>query len=79
MNGLLQETYSTIHVTPQPQCSYVSYETNYQAKDYNMIVDNVLKTFKPGKFIVTLFANKVSQSLAAFPEMFWCNESALEV
>lgn len=58
MNGLLQDTYSTIHVTPQPQCSYVSYETNYQAKDYNNIVDSVLKTFKPAKFIVTLFANK---------------------
>lgn len=69
MNGLLQETYSTIHVTPQPQCSYVSYETNYQATDYNTIVDNVLKTFKPGKFIVTLFASKGAQCGLAYQAM----------
>lgn len=59
MNGLKDEFYSTIHVTPQPHCSYVSYETNIQLENFNQLVTAVLDTFKPGKFIVTLISNEV--------------------
>eukprot|EP00795_Rhopilema_esculentum_P017791 gene17791-9469_t len=61
MNGLSGDSYSTIHVTPQPHCSYVSYETNIQLENYDRLVTKVLETFKPGKFIVTLIANERSK------------------
>ena len=62
MNSLNDESYSTIHVTPQPHCSYVSYETNIQLEDYDTLVAKVLDTFRPGKFIITLFANEASSA-----------------
>jgi len=61
MNGLKDNSYSTIHVTPQPHCSYVSYETNIQRENYDQLVSDVLDKFKPGKFIVTLISNKHSK------------------
>lgn len=69
MNGLIHQYYSTIHITPQPQCSYVSYETNFQMQDYSSLVSKVLQTFKPGKFIVTLFANEYAHCGSAAQAM----------
>ena len=60
MNGLKDEFYSTIHVTPQPHCSYVSYETNIQLENFDQLVSDVLDKFRPGKFVVTLISNEVS-------------------
>ena len=56
-NGVIEDAYWTIHVTPQPEFSYVSFETNYIFGDYKEIIDKVLATFKPGRFVVSLFAN----------------------
>lgn len=63
MNGLLNESYSTIHITPEKQCSYVSYETNISlsklkeqgVKDYGELVRNVFDVFNPGKALVILY------------------------
>ena len=52
--------YVTIHITPEPQFSYVSFESNIPAASYLSIVTNILNTFNPGKFILTIFATKVS-------------------
>ena len=52
--------YVTIHITPEQQFSYVSFESNIPATSYLNIVTNVLNTFNPGKFILTIFATKVS-------------------
>ena len=52
--------YMTIHITPEPACSYVSFESNIPAVSYLDIVQRVLDTFRPGKFILTIFATKVS-------------------
>jgi len=62
MNGLLGDGYFTIHVTPQPSCSYVSFETNIQVpnNDYSALVEKVLKVFKPGKFSLSLFGGFVN-------------------
>ena len=51
--------YVTIHITPEPQFSYVSFESNIPAASYLSIVTNILNTFNPGKFILTIFATKV--------------------
>lgn len=53
----------TIHITPEPEFSYVSFESNIAASSYNDIIERVIETFKPGKFVVTLFANRVSSAL----------------
>jgi len=69
MNGLLDQGYLTIHITPQPSCSFVSFETNIRVPnhDYSNLVEKVLNTFKPGSFTVTLFGGHVEDfsSIAA--------------
>jgi S-adenosylmethionine decarboxylase len=61
MNGLLGQGYFTIHITPQPACSYVSFETNIHVSgnDYSSLVEQVLNVFKPGKFTITLFGGYI--------------------
>lgn len=61
MNGIIKgQYYFTIHITPEPQCSYVSFETNYPMTNYLTLVAKVLRLFNPNKFTVTLFANENS-------------------
>ncbi|XP_062591112.1 S-adenosylmethionine decarboxylase proenzyme-like isoform X1 [Saccostrea cucullata] len=63
MNGLLPGGYYiTIHVTPEPHCSYVSFESNVPQENYMELMKKVLDTFKPGKFLMTVFANKESMA-----------------
>jgi hypothetical protein len=63
-NGLVrcgfQGCYITIHVTPQPECSYVSFESNVPQESYHDLIEKVLEVFNPGQFLMTIFANKVS-------------------
>jgi len=49
----------TIHVTPEAEFSYVSFESNIPLASYGGVIQRVLNTFQPGKFILTIFANKV--------------------
>jgi len=60
MNGLLHDAYFTVHVTPQPNCSYASFETNIQC-DYANLIKNVISIFKPRALTGTLFIGYVSQ------------------
>jgi len=55
MNGLFNEAYYTIHVTPEPHCSYASFETNVSLASYVKLISSVCEIFKPGSFTVTLF------------------------
>ena len=54
--------YFTVHVTPEPQCSYASFETNVPARQTGRqtadVVAQVVNIFKPGRFSVTLFEAK---------------------
>lgn len=56
----LQGEYMTIHITPEDEFSYVSFESNIPQSSYLDVIARVLDTFRPGKFIVTAFANKAS-------------------
>ena len=49
----------TIHITPEAEFSYVSFESNIPQSSYMDVITRVLDTFRPGQFIVTAFANKV--------------------
>ena len=63
-NGPDSTHYFTVHVTPEPHCSYASFETNVPHKQTGRqtadIIDQVVKIFKPGRFSVTLFEGKKS-------------------
>ncbi|KAF2864578.1 S-adenosylmethionine decarboxylase [Piedraia hortae CBS 480.64] len=50
--------YWTVHVTPEPHCSYASFETNVPiqaARDASNLVENIVGIFKPARFSMTLF------------------------
>ncbi|KAA8494991.1 S-adenosylmethionine decarboxylase proenzyme [Porphyridium purpureum] len=58
MNGMVGETYYTIHITPESHCSYVSFETNLvDACDFTSTLHKVISTFKPGRFSVAFMAD----------------------
>ena len=54
--------YFTVHVTPEPHCSYASFETNVPCRQSGRetaeVVEQVVGIFKPGRFSVTLFEAK---------------------
>lgn len=53
----------TIHITPQQEFSYVSFETNVPQSSYKELISKVLKTFQPDKFVLTMFTNEVCYML----------------
>lgn len=62
-NGPEATHYFTVHVTPEPNCSYASFETNVPPKQSGRetadVIEQVVRIFQPGRFSVTLFeANK---------------------
>ncbi|KAI5750367.1 hypothetical protein M8J76_015143 [Diaphorina citri] len=63
MNGIAKDgSYMTIHITPETNFSYVSFETNVPQQSYHDLITRVLETFQPGKFVLTVFANKTSEA-----------------
>ncbi|MBI9084812.1 MAG: hypothetical protein JEZ11_14555 [Desulfobacterales bacterium] len=54
INGIDDDRYYTIHVTPQPDGSYASFETNIIEPDYGEIVRMITAIFKPGRFSTVL-------------------------
>eukprot|EP00753_Platysulcus_tardus_P017411 PLAT6398.2.p1 GENE.PLAT6398.2~~PLAT6398.2.p1 ORF type:complete len:550 (+),score=270.64 PLAT6398.2:130-1779(+) len=57
MNGQLRSAYFTIHISPEPEISYASFETNAQLPSYSSLVRHVLAIFRPQRFAMTLFAD----------------------
>lgn len=57
MNAILYGSYSTVHITPEPECSYASFETNTPLTSYTALIKNVLSVFRPGRVVVTLMAD----------------------
>jgi S-adenosylmethionine decarboxylase len=62
LNG---ESYYTLHVTPEKDWSYASFESNVNSLDFNLhnleILNKVINVFKPGKFQLNFFTNKFEQ------------------
>ena len=67
LNGIDGDVYYTIHVTPQAECSYASFETNVPKESYASMVTTVMSVFKPERLLCTLFTNK--QSICLSPGM----------
>lgn len=71
MNAILHDAYSTIHVTPEPTCSYASFETNTTLRAYSPLVRNALNVFRPKRFVLTMFADEVAyHNLQEVPTSF---------
>lgn len=58
MNAILHDAYTTIHITPESECSYVSFETNTRLTTYCSLVRHVLSIFRPQRFVMTLFGDE---------------------
>lgn len=84
------DRYATIHVTPEEDWSYASFETNMEfgtvgdgsKLDVKEVVQRLLKIFNPGRFTLTLFVSNSDeeiettgeQGLAALHEAKFLNE-----
>jgi S-adenosylmethionine decarboxylase len=68
-NGPDATHYFTVHVTPEPNCSYASFETNVPNKQTGRetadVIEQVVNIFKPGRFSVTLFEGNKSGEIEA--------------
>lgn len=67
MNGLIDEAFWTIHITPEDHCSYVSFETNVQLPKYVDLINRVFHVFEPGRCTVTLFVDEGAIPSASVP------------
>ncbi|XP_031632196.1 S-adenosylmethionine decarboxylase proenzyme isoform X2 [Contarinia nasturtii] len=71
MNGISKHEgqYMTIHITPETEFSYVSFESNIASSNYGDLISRVIKLFQPSKFLVTIFVSKTSKSIDAGHEL----------
>jgi S-adenosylmethionine decarboxylase len=67
MNAILHDAYFTVHITPEQECSYCSFETNAVLRNYSSLVRNVLTVFRPKRFVLTMFGDEAA--VDALPEL----------
>jgi S-adenosylmethionine decarboxylase len=58
MNAILYKSYYTMHITPEEGSSYASFETNQKLASYTSLINNVVRSFKPRRFVMTLMADE---------------------
>lgn len=49
--------YGTVHITPEDEFSYASFETNLPEMSYEVFLERVISIFRPRKFTVALFSD----------------------
>ena len=49
----------TIHITPEPDFSYVSFETDVPQQAYSGLIMKLIDVFKPGKFMLNILLPSV--------------------
>jgi S-adenosylmethionine decarboxylase len=59
LNALDSGLYYTIHITPQPEFSYISFEANLLTDTYLDVVERVTALFKPDNFTVLVMSDRV--------------------
>lgn len=70
LNAIDGDRYYTIHVTPQDESPYVSFETNLTAHESSpeavrTILQSVLEVFRPQSFDIVYFDSRVPDKIAA--------------
>ena len=63
MNAILFRSYTTVHITPESGSSYASFETNQKVASYKALISNVIRTFRPKRFVMTLMADEYGLKL----------------
>ncbi|MFY9941952.1 MAG: hypothetical protein WAK57_07235 [Desulfobacterales bacterium] len=66
-NAVAGKSYHTVHVTPQPQNSYASFETNRFERDYRGTIQQVVSIFKPRRLMVLLTTARNTPGPRAYP------------
>ncbi|MBI4215602.1 MAG: hypothetical protein HY602_02670 [Parcubacteria group bacterium] len=61
VNALAKNSYITLHVTPQPECSYISFETNLPLENYDSLINEAVNAFQPGRFTIVFTHNHHSR------------------
>lgn len=69
LNGVKGGGYFTVHVTPQPEGSYASFETNLLTMDHPEVVRRLLSIFRPGRFSMVLTSTAHETCMAIHPRM----------
>ena len=62
MNAILFRSYCTMHITPESGSSDASFETNQKVGSYTSLINNVVRAFKPKRFVLTLMADEAGLS-----------------
>jgi S-adenosylmethionine decarboxylase len=70
LNGICDDLYYTVHVTPQREGSYASFETNVWERDSREVVGEMASIFKPGMLSIVMTAGRMLDSQSV------CNLSA---
>ena len=55
VNGVREDLYFTIHVTPQKECSYASFETNLETYHARSLIQELITMFAPQSFDIVIF------------------------
>lgn len=58
--ALLSLSPPSLSVTPEADCSYASFETNTPLKSYDSLINNVLRVFRPRRFVLTMMADQAA-------------------
>ncbi|MEE8399598.1 MAG: hypothetical protein V3S89_11380 [Desulfobacterales bacterium] len=58
LNGVYDDRYFSVHITPQRDGSYASFETNVREADYPETIGEVLSIFRPGRFSLVRRSNE---------------------
>ncbi|CBY11689.1 unnamed protein product [Oikopleura dioica] len=61
--------YFTIHITPEKEFSFASFETNHPDGNHVGLIQKVLEILKPGHFILTKMANHLSKTNVMMSDM----------
>eukprot|EP01125_Pyxidicula_operculata_P001280 TRINITY_DN11182_c0_g1_i1.p1 TRINITY_DN11182_c0_g1~~TRINITY_DN11182_c0_g1_i1.p1 ORF type:complete len:737 (+),score=124.00 TRINITY_DN11182_c0_g1_i1:109-2319(+) len=56
-NGLKDDGYVTVHITPEQPLCYISFETNITGLNYEHLLKELISTYKPAHFTVLILNN----------------------